>query len=303
SFSAKKIVNTAINPNQGHRKQVEAGPSATQTVNLQETTKMIMIPRNDLRQMFEEWAVERGMMPPPPTPPVPEPVEEQREASAEPYVPKLVPNLRVRRRLFLVREKEELPPPPPLRSRAYERARKAPFEEVNSMRNTVAEEELQREEEICELSEQVDRLSRRLEDLRRPLALGPDISVGNGECCVENGILAEILGPNVKIPYLPKYHGDKDPKEHLAAYDNILQSYGLLDAFCYLIFVTTLCGRIQDWFSSLVPITVVSYDQLAPKFLHHFSSKKKARRSATCLFTIRQKDDESFRDLSLMQWS
>ncbi|KAL0455769.1 UNVERIFIED_CONTAM: hypothetical protein Slati_0916100 [Sesamum latifolium] len=108
-------------------------------------------------------------------------------------------------------------------------------------------------------------------------------------------ILVETLAPNVKLLDLPKYHGDEDSKEQLTAFDNIMQLYRLSDAFFYRIFVTTLYGRAQEWFGSLVFAAVVSCDQLARKFMHHFASKKKAKRITTYLFTIRQKDDEILR--------
>ncbi|KAK4394214.1 hypothetical protein Sango_1892200 [Sesamum angolense] len=85
-----------------------------------------------------------------------------------------------------------------------------------------------------------------------------------------------------------------DPKEHLTAYGNILQLYGLLDALSCQIFVNTLYGKAQEWSSSFVPTIVVSYDQLARKFLNHFASKKRSKSSATYFFTLRQKDHESF---------
>ncbi|KAL0444287.1 UNVERIFIED_CONTAM: hypothetical protein Slati_2151400 [Sesamum latifolium] len=105
-------------------------------------------------------------------------------------------------------------------------------------------------------------------------------------------ILAEILGPNVKILDLLKYHGNIDPKEHLTAYDNILLKYHgnthpkTLFAVAYLLPLSMEKPMIA---------TMVSYDQLARNFLHHFANKKKTKRSTTYLFTIRQKDDETLR--------
>ncbi|KAL0455875.1 UNVERIFIED_CONTAM: hypothetical protein Slati_0926700 [Sesamum latifolium] len=119
-------------------------------------------------------------MPLPPPPPAPQSEIEQRAALVEPYVPEPLPHPRVRRRLFPRGDEEEVPPPPPPpppRHRAYERARRAPLEEVKSRRNTVAEEQTQRDEKIREISEHVDRLGRRLEDLKRLVAMGPEVQL------------------------------------------------------------------------------------------------------------------------------
>ncbi|KAK4415502.1 hypothetical protein Salat_2657600 [Sesamum alatum] len=68
---------------------------------------------------------------------------------------------------------------------------------------------------------------------------------------------------------------------------------------CQTLFIVVLfipcVGRAQEWFGSLTPAIVVSYYQLARKFLYHFVSKEKMKKSAMHHFTIRQKDDEILR--------
>ena len=41
--------------------------------------------------------------------------------------------------------------------------------------------------------------------------------------------------------------------------------------------------------------TIDSYEELIQKFSFHFASKRKAKRSATYLFTIRHRDDENLK--------
>ncbi|KAL2237772.1 UNVERIFIED_CONTAM: hypothetical protein Sindi_0968900 [Sesamum indicum] len=60
-------------------------------------------------------------------------------------------------------------------------------------------------------------------------------------------------------------------------------------------FVTTLKGKAQEWFMSLGSGTIDSYEQLIQKFSFHFASKRKAKRSATHLFTIRQREDKTLK--------
>ncbi|KAL2226319.1 UNVERIFIED_CONTAM: hypothetical protein Sindi_1990600 [Sesamum indicum] len=62
------------------------------------------------------------------------------------------------------------------------------------------------------------------------------------------------------------------------------------------LFATTLSGKAQEWFTSLPRESVESYEQLVQKFYFHFASKKKQKRSATHLFNIRQKEDETLRN-------
>ncbi|KAL0423353.1 UNVERIFIED_CONTAM: hypothetical protein Sradi_0870100 [Sesamum radiatum] len=54
-------------------------------------------------------------------------------------------------------------------------------------------------------------------------------------------------------------------------------------------------GKAQEWFTSLPNGTIESYTNLIQKFMFHFASKRKARRLATYLFTITQREAESLK--------
>ncbi|KAL0373135.1 UNVERIFIED_CONTAM: hypothetical protein Scaly_0995100, partial [Sesamum calycinum] len=108
-----------------------------------------------------------------------------------------------------------------------------------------------------------------------------------------NKILTEVVDASFRLPDLPKYDGTKDPQEHISAFELVMNLYGETDPINAKLFVTTLAGKSHEWFISLPSGTIESYDQLIEKFTFHFASKKKARRSATYLFTIRQREDES----------
>ncbi|KAL2249814.1 UNVERIFIED_CONTAM: hypothetical protein Sindi_2455100 [Sesamum indicum] len=72
--------------------------------------------------------------------------------------------------------------------------------------------------------------------------------------------------------------------------------YGQTDSINAKLFVTTLTGKAQEWFISLPSGTIGSYGQLVQKFALHFASKRKSKRSATHLFTIRQGSDKSLKN-------
>ncbi|KAL2250014.1 UNVERIFIED_CONTAM: Retrovirus-related Pol polyprotein from transposon opus [Sesamum indicum] len=55
-------------------------------------------------------------------------------------------------------------------------------------------------------------------------------------------------------------------------------------------------GKAQEWFMSLPPGSIESHEQLVQKFIFHFASKRKQKRSATYLFTIRQKENETLKN-------
>ncbi|KAL0434821.1 UNVERIFIED_CONTAM: hypothetical protein Sradi_0190000 [Sesamum radiatum] len=95
---------------------------------------------------------------------------------------------------------------------------------------------------------------------------------------------------------MPKYDGTKDPQEHIAAFELVMNLYGQSSAINAKLFVTTLTGKAQEWFTSLPSGGIDTFDQLIQKFTFHFASKRKQKRSAAYLFNIRQKEDESLKN-------
>ncbi|KAL0413596.1 UNVERIFIED_CONTAM: hypothetical protein Sradi_1561300 [Sesamum radiatum] len=95
------------------------------------------------------------------------------------------------------------------------------------------------------------------------------------------------------MPDLLKYDGTKDPQEHVAAFELVMNLYGQFCPVTAKLFITTLEGKAQEWFTSLPSGSIESYEQLLQKFTFHFASKRKQKRAATYLFTIRQREEES----------
>ncbi|KAL2253091.1 UNVERIFIED_CONTAM: hypothetical protein Sindi_0103800 [Sesamum indicum] len=111
-----------------------------------------------------------------------------------------------------------------------------------------------------------------------------------------NWILLKVVDSGFRFPDLPKYDGSKDPREYVAALDLVINLYGRTDPIKAKLFVTTLKGNAQEWFTSLESGTIDSYEQLIHKFSFHFASKRKAKRSTTHLFTIRQREEETLKN-------
>ncbi|KAL2236311.1 UNVERIFIED_CONTAM: hypothetical protein Sindi_0822800 [Sesamum indicum] len=75
-----------------------------------------------------------------------------------------------------------------------------------------------------------------------------------------------------KMPDLPKYDGAKDPQEHLAAFDLVMNLYGQSGPINAKLFVTTLTGKAQEWFTNLPLGSIESHEQLVQKFTFHFAN-------------------------------
>ncbi|KAL2232399.1 UNVERIFIED_CONTAM: hypothetical protein Sindi_1419900 [Sesamum indicum] len=145
--------------------------------------------------------------------------------------------------------------------------------------------------EVDNVSKQIPMLGKQIDELKKR----GEIVAHNRNSPFCNKILIETVNPSFRMPDLPKYDGTRDPQEHLAAFDMVMNLYGQSSSIMAKLFVTTLTGKAQEWFMNLLLGSIESHEQLLQKFAFHFASKRKQKRSATHLFTIRQGENESLK--------
>ncbi|KAL2230318.1 uncharacterized protein LOC105172080 [Sesamum indicum] len=145
--------------------------------------------------------------------------------------------------------------------------------------------------EVDNVSKQIATLGKQIDELKKR----GEIVFHNRNSPFCNKILTEKVNPSFRMPDLPKYDGTRDPHEHLAAFDMVMNLYGQPSPITAKLFATTLTGKAQEWFTSLHPGSIESHEQLVQKFTFHFASKRKQKRSATHLFTIRQRENETLK--------
>ncbi|XP_068314961.1 uncharacterized protein [Pyrus communis] len=68
------------------------------------------------------------------------------------------------------------------------------------------------------------------------------------------------------------------------------------DALMYKIFPTTLQSGVQDWFYTLLPQSIWSFDELSLVFTNDYSSYCSIKKMSDHLFNMKKKAKESFRD-------
>ncbi|KAL2249836.1 UNVERIFIED_CONTAM: hypothetical protein Sindi_2457300 [Sesamum indicum] len=152
--------------------------------------------------------------------------------------------------------------------------------------------------EVGGIRRQIEKLKQQLEDLKKrsDLKKQGDLARQNTNSPFTNEMLSEVVGPNFRLPDLPRYDGTKDPREHITTFGVVMNLYRQTDSINARLFVTTLTGKAQEWFTGLPNGTVGSYEQLLHRFAYHFASKQKPKRSAIHLFAIRQGREESLKD-------
>ncbi|KAL0446166.1 UNVERIFIED_CONTAM: hypothetical protein Slati_1744500 [Sesamum latifolium] len=125
--------------------------------------------------------------------------------------------------------------------------------------------------EVDDVGRQIERLGKQIDELKRR----GEIVAQNRNSPFSNKILIEVVDPSFRMPNLPKYEGTKDPQEHVTTFE---------------------LEKTREWFTSLPSGGIETFEQLVQKFTFHFASKRKQKRSATYLFNIRQKEDESLKN-------
>lgn len=92
--------------------------------------------------------------------------------------------------------------------------------------------------------------------------------------------VSEIFKP----PSLVSFDGKTNPQEHMISINNQM--------------VVVRASDLLRWYMSLPHHSVVSYQDLTKKMVHHFSVSKHCKVSTTSLFNVRQAQSESLREYS-----
>ena len=96
---------------------------------------------------------------------------------------------------------------------------------------------------------------------------------------------------------LDRYTGETNPDEHLKLYITHVALYTSQDTIFCKAFPTTLKGPALEWFRTLPPYSIDSFDILSHMFTTHFASSRLHQTSTISLLGIRQEQGESLRHL------
>ncbi|XP_070672074.1 uncharacterized protein [Malus domestica] len=97
-------------------------------------------------------------------------------------------------------------------------------------------------------------------------------------------------------PYFTPFKGDGDSERHLKHYRSTMVLYRSNDALMCKIFTTTLQGEAQDWFHTLPPRSIQSFDDLSLVFTKEYSSYRSIKKKSDYLFNVKKNPKESLRD-------
>ncbi|CAN6701889.1 unnamed protein product [Malus baccata var. baccata] len=87
------------------------------------------------------------------------------------------------------------------------------------------------------------------------------------------------------LHFIP-YKRDEDPDRHLKYYRNTMILYRNNDALMCKIFTITLQGEAQDWFHTLPPQSIQSFNKLSFVFTKEYSSNRSIKMTSDHLFNM-----------------
>ena len=98
------------------------------------------------------------------------------------------------------------------------------------------------------------------------------------------------------MPHFTSFKGGGDPERQGKHYRSAMVIYRSDDALMCKIFATTLQGEAQDWFHTLPPRSVQSFDDLSLVFTKEYSSYRSIKKKSDHLFNVKKNPKESLRD-------
>ncbi|KAL2246024.1 UNVERIFIED_CONTAM: hypothetical protein Sindi_2870600 [Sesamum indicum] len=116
--------------------------------------------------------------------------------------------------------------------------------------------------EVESVGKQIELLEKQIDELKKR---GKIVS-HNKNSPFSNDILVQVVEPGFRVPDLQRYDGTKDPYEHIAAFDMVMNLYGQPGPIMAKLFATTLTGKAHEWFINLPRGSIDSYEQLIQKF-------------------------------------
>ncbi|XP_073063731.1 uncharacterized protein [Primulina eburnea] len=109
-------------------------------------------------------------------------------------------------------------------------------------------------------------------------------------------ILEEGLPPNFRQSNVGEYDGHTDPEEHLGRFENAALLHQYSDGVRCRVFLGTLVRSAQQWFNTLQPNSIQSFEDFSAAFLHRFASSKRHQKNYLSLFVMKQQEAETLRE-------
>ncbi|KAK0608089.1 hypothetical protein LWI29_025374 [Acer saccharum] len=97
------------------------------------------------------------------------------------------------------------------------------------------------------------------------------------------------------MPTIEQYKENRDPKEHVHRFRNIMAQYSSNDGLLYLTFPQTFGDLASRWFGRLPLESISSFSNLNKAFIRQFMGSVQRRKSLAHLSNLKQERNESIK--------
>ena len=140
-------------------------------------------------------------------------------------------------------------------------------------------------------------LLQRIERLERERNRSDDLQdmMQDAEPPLSAEILAEEFPEDFKMPTLKQFDGEGNPVSHLTSFQTWMSIRRASSSIKCQAFLLTLTDTAYDWFQSLKPGSISSYEQLKEEFLARFAIARTRKKDVSYLWTVKQGKTESLK--------
>ncbi|XP_050233397.1 uncharacterized protein LOC126681883 [Mercurialis annua] len=107
--------------------------------------------------------------------------------------------------------------------------------------------------------------------------------------------MEETIPYNMKLPTLPTFNGEGDPRNHRSRFTATMGLLSVSDAILCRVFPTTLTGTVQRWYNKLKPGSIKSFALLSTKFHNRCLTNIPAKTATNILRSCIQEEVETIR--------
>ncbi|XP_077222017.1 uncharacterized protein LOC143855849 [Tasmannia lanceolata] len=112
-------------------------------------------------------------------------------------------------------------------------------------------------------------------------------------------VLRTSAEAGIDLSHLSLYDGSTDPLEFLQTFKRVMTLRGASDGFMCRAFASLLRKIANDWYMSLEPDSIASFQEFGRKFNARFASNRLRHDPADALLALRQGKNETLRDFML----
>ena len=110
-----------------------------------------------------------------------------------------------------------------------------------------------------------------------------------------NRIARTVFPERFKMPTIEQYKENKDPKEHVRRFRNVMTQYASNDGLLCLTFPQTFGDLASRWFGRLPPKSIENFSSLSKALVRQFMGSVQRRKSLAHLSNLKQESNESLK--------